>query len=623
MNNLIFLHNLSLETHLEDDCLLVLVTSHQIPDPDAIISFIYQGIISLKNPALKIIRIFGHEDGKNFPSWIKEINLQPELNLVKSQRNTNKIRIKLSWLTMSFPLALGALGGLYWLMEMIVWKNNGNLTDFSWFNSQPNPRSISPQNTPKIDLKQALKEGKEASDLGKLAQTEAEWNQVESQWSNAIATLSSIPQTSSEYETAQIKIQEYQKNLSQAQKQPEYVRQGTNQATEAVKLGKSAKTQTEWKTVANHWEKAIATLKEVKIEDTDYIEAQEKLEEYEQYYLAIQDKLEMSGMTLIKTISGNISPKSIVYSGKGLFFAQNMMYRHNITVYDQNYNLVKTISDQVKLSDFGYQDYTGIYQGSPVEVAFSPNGQYAWVSNYQMYGKEFQNPGSDRCVISSNYDPSFLYRIDTKTLNIDQVISVGSVPKYVAISPDNRFVLTSNWCSGDISIINTENNQEIKRILVGAYPRGIAIDKKSEKAYIAIMGSRDIAILNLKDYSVNWLKNIGLSPRHLVLDSDNEHLYVSLNGDGEVARINLNSMDIVKIKTGNAPRSLVLSKTGKYLYVVNYNSNTVSKVRTIDLKIIQTVNTSAHPIGITYDPQKQEVWVACYSGNILIFKDEE
>ena len=37
---------------------------------------------------------------------------------------------------------------------------------------------------------------------------------------------------------------------------------------------------------------------------------------------------------------------------------------------------------------------------------------------------------------------------------------------------------------------------------------------------------------------------------------------------------------------------------GKSLYVVNYGSNTMSKVRTSDMNVIQVVNTSAAPIGI-------------------------
>ena len=327
-------------------------------------------------------------------------------------------------------------------------------------------------------------------------------------------------------------------------------------------------------------------------------------------------------MKLKKTISGNISPKSVVSSGTGLFFAQNMMYSHTITVYDREHNLVKTIPDAVNLSKYGYSKFKGNYRGAPVETSFSHDGKYAWVSNYQMYGPGFNNPGSDECSPSQKTDKSFLYRINTETLKIEKVIQVGSVPKYVATAPDNRLVLVSNWCSWDLSVVDTEKNRETKRIPLGRYPRGIVVDATSDKAYVAVMGSEDIAKVDLEDFSVGWLKNIGHSPRHLNLDPTGEYLYTTLNGEGRIAKIDLSTGKVLKkVVTGNAPRSMVISDDGQQLYVVNYNSNTVSKVRTSDMKVLQTVNVGASPIGITYDPQTREVWVACYSGSIMVFQD--
>jgi YVTN family beta-propeller protein len=329
-----------------------------------------------------------------------------------------------------------------------------------------------------------------------------------------------------------------------------------------------------------------------------------------------------NGMTLKKTISGKISPKSVVYSGKGLFFAQNMMYSHTITVYDREFNLVKTIPDRINLGKFGFSKFQGDYQGAPVEAAFSPDGKYAYISNYQMYGKGFNKPGSDRCSPSRKYDPSFLYRIDTKNLKVDQVIQVGAVPKYTAVSPDNHWVLVSNWCSWDLSIIDSQKSQEIKRVELGAYPRGIVVDKNSENAYIAVMGSSDIAKVNLKEFSVNWFKNVGNAPRHLNISPDSKYLYATLNGEGRIAKIDLNTGKVIdKVSTGSAPRSMVISDNGAYLYVVNYFSNTVSKVSTSDMKVVQTVNVNSSPIGITFDPQTKQVWVACYSGSIMVFQD--
>lgn len=53
-----------------------------------------------------------------------------------------------------------------------------------------------------------------------------------------------------------------------------------------------------------------------------------------------------------------------------------------------------------------------------------------------MYGSRFGTEGFDTCTPSSALaagdTDSYVYRIDTKTLAVDQVIQVGLVPKYVA-----------------------------------------------------------------------------------------------------------------------------------------------------------------------------------------------
>ena len=223
-----------------------------------------------------------------------------------------------------------------------------------------------------------------------------------------------------------------------------------------------------------------------------------------------------SSLTLeqVATITGDLSPKSIVHSGNGLFFAQNMMYRHTVTVYNRTFDLVATISDTVDLTDFGFP---GDYQGAPVEAAFTSDGAYGYVSNYQMYGPGFSRPGGDGCGLAG-WDESFVYRIDTATLEVDRIIPVGAVPKYVAVTPDDRLLLVANWCSFDVSVIETESGTELARVEVGRHPRGIAVDPGSTTAYVAVMGSNRIAVLDLVELSVSWLEGVGADPRHLVMD---------------------------------------------------------------------------------------------------------
>lgn len=331
---------------------------------------------------------------------------------------------------------------------------------------------------------------------------------------------------------------------------------------------------------------------------------------------------ENRSMTRTNHITGDISPKSVVASGHGLVSAQNMMYRHTVTFYDADGALVKSLPDAVTLSDFGFADKQGSYQGAPVEAAYSPDGKYVYVSNYAMYGPGYGPEGSDECGAGNAVSPSTVYRINTKTLAVDGVVAVGATPKYVAVTPDNRYLLVSNWCGYDVSVIDLQSFTEVTRIKVGAYPRGIAIEPQSKTAYVAVMGTRDIAKIDLTTMGLGWIRNVGAAPRHIVMDPLGRYIYVTLNGEGKVAKIDLgNDTVVTKVATGRAPRSMAISTDGTALYVVNYESNDVSKLRSSDMTILQTLPTDGHPIGITYEPMKDRVWVACYSGSLIVFDD--
>jgi YVTN family beta-propeller protein len=321
------------------------------------------------------------------------------------------------------------------------------------------------------------------------------------------------------------------------------------------------------------------------------------------------------------SFGGAISPKSVAASGTGLVFAQNMMYRHSVTVYDaRRLRLRATIPDSVRLSRLGYPRYRGTQRGAPVEAAFSPDGRHAYVSNYSMYGEGFGPEGSDVCSPASGYDRSFVYRIPLDRLKIDAAYRVGAVPKVVATTRDGRYVLVSNWCSYDLSVISAKRGREVRRIPIGAYPRGIVASPTKDAAYVAVMGGNEVVRVDLRTWRTRGLA-IGAGPRALVLGPAGRSLFATLNAEGTVARLDLATGAVTKARTGSAPRSMDIAPDGRSLYVVNYESGTVSKLRASDMRVLQTVDACYHPIGITYEPVTRRVWVACYTGSILVFDD--
>lgn len=64
---------------------------------------------------------------------------------------------------------------------------------------------------------------------------------------------------------------------------------------------------------------------------------------------------------------------------------------------------------------------------------------------------------------------------------------------------------------------------------------------------------------------------------------------------------------------------MAISADGTALFVVNYDSNTMTMLRADNLKVIQTVRTGTHPVGVTYDATTGRVWVAVYTGEIMVY----
>ncbi len=318
-----------------------------------------------------------------------------------------------------------------------------------------------------------------------------------------------------------------------------------------------------------------------------------------------------------------LQPKSVVATGNGLFFTQNMMYRHNVTVFDRSGAKVATIPDRVDLATFGVPG-GGIVQGSPVEAAVAPDGRSVYVSNYKMYGPGFNPVASDDCGYG-NWDHSYVYEIDIASLQIVDVIRVGAVPKYLAVSPDGTRLVVSNWCTHDVTIVDATTNTVLATVPVGRHPRGIAITPDSRHAFVAVMGAAHIDVIDLVTFeTVHTLTaTAGRTPRHLQLSPDGRTLDVSTPPPNSVRKLDVATDTVTGlVTTGTETRTMVLSDDGVSLYVVNYRDGTVSKVRSHDMAILQTVFSGTRPIGITYDAPTRQVWVSNYVGNLRVFTDE-
>jgi YVTN family beta-propeller protein len=132
--------------------------------------------------------------------------------------------------------------------------------------------------------------------------------------------------------------------------------------------------------------------------------------------------------------------------------------------------------------------------GAPYGVAFSPDGGFAYVTNAN---------GNTVSVIDTATHT--VIDADPATPGVD-AISVGGGPREVAFSPDGSLAYVTNFASDTVSVIDTATRTVIDAdpatpavdaIPVGSYPRGVAVSPNGGFAYVTNQGGGAVSVISL------------------------------------------------------------------------------------------------------------------------------
>lgn len=82
LNRSLQAQGISAEAILQDNCLLVWLQSHQVPNQTTSVAFIRQGMTKLGANTIKTVKVYARQESEDFPSWDAEFNLDnPELDV--------------------------------------------------------------------------------------------------------------------------------------------------------------------------------------------------------------------------------------------------------------------------------------------------------------------------------------------------------------------------------------------------------------------------------------------------------------------------------------------------------------------------------------------------------------
>ncbi|MBF0273987.1 MAG: tetratricopeptide repeat protein [Nitrospinae bacterium] len=282
------------------------------------------------------------------------------------------------------------------------------------------------------------------------------------------------------------------------------------------------------------------------------------------------------------------------------------------------------------------------FYGKPVEFASSHNGRYLWVSYYRRH--------FDKNALY----PSAIGLIDTETDTLVRVMNVGPIPKFMAVSPDNKYLATIHWGDNTVGLINIEGNdinsfhhealinvgkpldlkslpEEVQSLPkekidrdkhCGSCLRGAVFTPDGHYLLVGMMHGGGIAIVDVeKKKYIGSVYGMKPTPRHLVLSNDGQTLYVSSNISGYVSSFSLPDIidtilsgrhtikPLQETKVGKGARTISLSKDEKLLFsAINYKNMMVA-LDPQTLKILLKIPVDSYPVGLAVSPDSKQVWI--------------
>jgi len=103
-------------------------------------------------------------------------------------------------------------------------------------------------------------------------------------------------------------------------------------------------------------------------------------------------------------------------------------------------------------------------------------------------------------------------------------VPVGTEPRYVTISPDDKFAYVSNAVSGTVSIISIAGAQSkvVNTITVGSEPRGIAFSPNGHYVYVANHTSKSISQIDTASGKVTQTIQVAGNPMAIAITNDGD-----------------------------------------------------------------------------------------------------
>jgi YVTN family beta-propeller protein len=261
----------------------------------------------------------------------------------------------------------------------------------------------------------------------------------------------------------------------------------------------------------------------------------------------------------------------------------------------------------------------------PHEVAVSPDGRRAVVTNYGVQGR----PGHTLTVV------------DLSRLEATATIDLGDqrAPHGIAWLPDGRRLAVTTEGSGTLSIVDVPAGRVVSAIPTGQrVSHEVAVSPDGRRAFVANIGSGSVTVVDLVSGAVVESIPTGAGAEGVAVTPDGAQVWISNRAANTVTVLDARTLQPLETLPSAAfPIRVVFTPRGDRALVTNARS---AELRVFDVATRREVamvpirapavtregqviafEGSAVPIGVLADPDGRHVYVAAASADAVAVVD--
>jgi len=276
----------------------------------------------------------------------------------------------------------------------------------------------------------------------------------------------------------------------------------------------------------------------------------------------------------------------------------------------------------------------------PHEVAVSPDGRSAYVSNFGRYSvypagdTEHDKAGNSITVVDlmerkvkATFDlgthtgphgmivsrdgkrmwvttetPQAVLELDAANGKILHVWNTTQERSHMIVAtPDEKKFYVTNTVSGSVSVIDKATG-EVKVIATGPGTEGIAISPDGKEVWAASRIDAKISIISTaSDAIVAAFSSGGKGPKRVDFTPDGAQVWVTNSASNQTTVFDAHARELLAaLPMSKAPSGVYFSGDGRRAYITNANANELSFVDVPSRKILNTMPIGTDPDGVAW-----------------------